>query len=104
MRNPNITHHANRIELEVTAFDELKNKLKEAGFKVDVGEIAFNLTSKMVRFNPVVHKEIIITHKAPVPEMEKLYPCVLYFDSAKEANDFMAMVKAAKPNMTEKDL
>jgi hypothetical protein len=42
--------------------------------------------------------------KSPVPQLKDCFPCVLYFESRAEANDFLEMVQEAKPNLKAETL
>lgn len=42
--------------------------------------------------------------RAPVPELEGAIPLVLYFATRGEADEFTAIVQAAKPGLTARQL
>lgn len=42
--------------------------------------------------------------KAPVPQLKDCFPCVLYFETRIEANEFLELVQEAKPNLKAETL
>lgn len=83
-----------KLEVSPVAFDEIKKKLLDAGYEQAVkrGGTLIDMTG------------IALEPEPPHPKVKDKIPCVLYFNTEKEVEDFLEMVKSAHPNLREHKL
>jgi len=65
------------------------------------------LPHEPIKFLPDTGTDSVIREllsRPPSPLLANAFPVILYFATAKEADDFTEMVKQANPNLTEKPL